>query len=193
MSDRALAGSIDVQVQGAVARVVVNHAARFNAMTRSMWRQLAQVFAELGARADLRCVVLQGQGDHFCAGGDISEYPSFRFQPRSLRQFHEEEVWGGLRAMLACDVPLLAQIESALAGRMPFEAVFVDDQARNVSDVGEQKRSDTIRDRAKPVKIDDARVSAGAIDLYVDSQALDPTVFHLKKRVLKSQAATWRS
>ncbi|RYF42585.1 MAG: enoyl-CoA hydratase/isomerase family protein, partial [Comamonadaceae bacterium] len=30
--------------------------------------------------------------------------------------FHEVEVWGGLQAMLDCDVPLLAQIEGACMG-----------------------------------------------------------------------------
>ena len=34
----------------------------------------------------------------------------------ALRVFHEDEVWGGLGAMLACDLPLLAQIEGNCMG-----------------------------------------------------------------------------
>ena len=79
--------------QGGVARVTLSHPARFNAMTRQMWRELRRVFVDLARQDGLRCVLVSGEGAHFCAGGDISEYPDFRFQADSLRQFHEGEVW----------------------------------------------------------------------------------------------------
>ena len=67
------------------ARVMLHHAGKFNAMSRSMWRSLKQVFLELQqqttAANPLRCVVLQGADGHFCSGGDIAEYPDFRFIP----------------------------------------------------------------------------------------------------------------
>ena len=87
-----------------------------NAMTRSMWRALREAFEALQSRNDVRCVVVQGQGEAFCAGGDISEYPAFRFEPSTLAAFHEEDVWGGLLAMLQCDVPLVANIAGACMG-----------------------------------------------------------------------------
>ena len=59
---------------------------------------------------------MSGQGAHFCAGGDISEYAAFRFHEATLREFHEVEVWGALRAMLACDVPMVAQIAGNCMG-----------------------------------------------------------------------------
>jgi enoyl-CoA hydratase/carnithine racemase len=61
-------------------------------------------------------VVVRGDDGHFCAGGDIAEYADFRFQSESLRDFHENDVWGGLSAMLACDVPIVAQIEGNCMG-----------------------------------------------------------------------------
>ena len=64
----------------------------------------------------LRCIIIRGEGAQFCAGGDISEYPSFRFDETSLRHFHEEEVAPALHALLACDVPLVAQIEGNCMG-----------------------------------------------------------------------------
>ncbi len=92
-----------------VAVVELVHAAKFNAMSRTMWRQLQSVFQKIQDDPQLRCVVVRGSG-HFCAGGDISEYAAFRFQEESLRAFHEGDVWGGLQAMLDCDVPIIAQI-----------------------------------------------------------------------------------
>lgn len=64
----------------------------------------------------MRCIVLRGEGGHFCAGGDISEYPDFRFDEPGLRDFHENDVWGGLQAVLDCDVPVVAQIEGNCMG-----------------------------------------------------------------------------
>ena len=72
--------------------------------------------AHFQQRADLGCVIVKGAGGHFCAGGDIAEYPGFRFDEAALQRFHEDEVWGALSAMLACDVPLVAQIEGVCMG-----------------------------------------------------------------------------
>ena len=111
-----MAGEITLSHDGAVSCVTVSHAGRFNAMTRPMWRALRTVFEALQGRDGVRCVVVRGAAGHFCAGGDISEYPAFRFSEEALRDFHENDVWGGLSAMLACDVPLVAQIEGNCMG-----------------------------------------------------------------------------
>ena len=111
-----MAGHIHLVIDGPVARVTLDHAGKFNAMSRSMWKTLKTLFLELQTHAAIRCVVVQGAAGHFCAGGDISEYPSFRFEEAKLQQFHEQEVWGALQAMLDCDVPLLAQIEGNCMG-----------------------------------------------------------------------------
>ena len=97
------------QVDG-LARVTLSYPRRFNAMSRAMWRELRAVFERIQQSTDVRCVLVAGHGANFCAGGDISEYASFRFEEASLREFHEGEVWGALNAMLACDVPMVAQI-----------------------------------------------------------------------------------
>ncbi|MBS0468039.1 MAG: enoyl-CoA hydratase/isomerase family protein [Proteobacteria bacterium] len=99
-----------------VMRVTLCHDGRLNAMSRAMWRQLRSVFESIQRNADVRCVLIEGAGQAFCAGGDISEYPAFRFDPQQLRDFHEGDVWGGLAAMLACDVPIVARIAGACMG-----------------------------------------------------------------------------
>lgn len=109
-------GTIEFEQVGAVGWVTISHPGKFNAMSRAMWRVLRSVFEAAQASLGLRCVVVRGRDAHFCAGGDISEYATFRFEETSLRAFHEDEVWGGLQAMLACDVPLVAQIEGHCMG-----------------------------------------------------------------------------
>lgn len=103
------------QVDG-VAHVTLNYPRRFNAMSRAMWRDLRAGFEAIQQSSDVRCVLVAGQGAHFCAGGDISEYAGFRFQEDTLREFHERDVWGALCAMLACDVPIVAEIAGNCMG-----------------------------------------------------------------------------
>jgi enoyl-CoA hydratase/carnithine racemase len=107
---------ITVQRQDHISTVVLNSPDKLNAMSRAMWRELKAVFLEIQADTTIHCVVLRGAGSHFCAGGDIAEYPGFRFDEAALRGFHEDEVWGALAAMLACDVPIVAQIQGVCMG-----------------------------------------------------------------------------
>jgi enoyl-CoA hydratase/carnithine racemase len=107
---------ITVECQDHISTVVLNSPDKLNAMSRAMWRDLKAVFLAVQADRKIRCVLLRGAGAHFCAGGDIAEYPDFRFDEAALLRFHEEEVWGALAAMLACDVPIVAQIQGVCMG-----------------------------------------------------------------------------
>jgi enoyl-CoA hydratase/carnithine racemase len=111
-----MAGAIQLDIQDRIAWVSLCHPGTCNARSRAMWRSLRAVFEDLPLRSDVRAVVVSGQGGHFCAGGDIAEYTDFRFDEASLRDFHENDVWGGLGAMLACDLPIVAQIEGNCMG-----------------------------------------------------------------------------
>ena len=109
-------GTIQFEQQAGVAQVTISHSVRFNAMSRIMWRELCTIFESIQRSTDVRCVVISGQNGNFCAGGDISEYADFRFEESTLRDFHENDVWGGLQAMLNCDVPIVAQIDGNCMG-----------------------------------------------------------------------------
>jgi enoyl-CoA hydratase len=106
---------LNIEVEGHVATLVISHAARRNAMTRAMWQALPGVLAKLPANTT-RCLIIRGEGNNFCAGGDISEYPSFRFEESSLRAFHEDDVAPALEALLALDIPIVAMIAGHCMG-----------------------------------------------------------------------------
>lgn len=107
---------IRVAHSGSICTVALNSPDKLNAMSRAMWRDLRMAFESIQADAGIRCVLVRGAGSHFCAGGDIAEYPDFRFEEAALCRFHEEEVWGALSAMLDCDVPIVAQIQGVCMG-----------------------------------------------------------------------------
>ncbi|MGI9218075.1 MAG: enoyl-CoA hydratase/isomerase family protein, partial [Hydrogenophaga sp.] len=56
-----MSGHIRLHVEDAIARVTLSNPAKFNAMSRAMWRELRQVFNELQARCDVRVVVVAGE------------------------------------------------------------------------------------------------------------------------------------
>ena len=111
-----MSSAVSLKISDSLATVIFSHPGKFNAMSRLMWRELRAVFESIQQRSDLHCVLVRGENGHFCAGGDISEYAGFRFEEASLRDFHENDVWGGLQAMLDCDVPIVAQIEGNCMG-----------------------------------------------------------------------------
>lgn len=111
-----MAGDIDFASHGTLAVVTLRDSGRFNAMSLTMWGQLRAGFERLALDGALRCVLVQGADGHFCAGGNIAQYPQFRFDEARLRDFHEGLVWGALDAMLTCEVPMLAKIDGNCMG-----------------------------------------------------------------------------
>lgn len=109
-------GTVSLETSGPVARVTLSNPGKFNAMSRAMWLELRSVLIHIQQESGIRCVRVSGEGGNFCAGGDISEYAGFRFDENSLRDFHENEVWGGLQAMLDCDTPIVAQVSGNCMG-----------------------------------------------------------------------------
>jgi enoyl-CoA hydratase len=102
-----------------IARVVLSHAGKLNAISVAMWRELRRLFEALQAEpADEapRAVILCGAGGNFAAGADIEEFPAFRFDERRLSEYHEDVIAPALQALLNCDIPLIAQIEGACVG-----------------------------------------------------------------------------
>ena len=100
-----------------VALLTLANPGKLNAVSVAMWQRLREVFDGLAEREPaLRCVILRGAGGCFVSGGDIEEFPAFRFDEARLRHFHEQIVAPALAAMYRCDVPLVAQIERACVG-----------------------------------------------------------------------------
>jgi enoyl-CoA hydratase len=64
----------------------------------------------------VRVVIVCGEGGQFASGGDIEEFPQFRFDAATLARFHEEDVRPALQALQGCDLPLIAQIDGACVG-----------------------------------------------------------------------------
>ena len=106
-----------VQRDGAIATVVLSNPGKLNALTVSMWQDLARAMDAVSRDEDLRCIVLRGAGrEAFAAGADIAEFATARDNAEQGRRYHSEYVGGALRAVGECRHPTVAMIHGPCVG-----------------------------------------------------------------------------
>ena len=66
-------GSVDYVARDGRAYITLNRPDKKNAMSNAMWKQLMHGYDRAEDDDDVRVVILQGAGDDFCAGHDLSE------------------------------------------------------------------------------------------------------------------------
>ena len=94
--------------------VRLNRPAKLNALTRAMLERLAELFRDLGARRDLRAVVLTGAGPSaFSAGTDISELDGLDEGDALATARRGQET---CEAIELCPVPVIAAVNGVAAG-----------------------------------------------------------------------------
>jgi len=62
---------VDLIIEGAVAKVVLNRPERLNALTWEMRQQLREYFSELRFNDAVRAIIVTGEGRAFCTGADV--------------------------------------------------------------------------------------------------------------------------
>ena len=96
-----------------VAHVRLERPAKRNALTRAMLERLAEIFAAIDGRTDLRAVVLSGAGRDFCAGTDIEELKAL---DEAGARAVAERGQGVCDLLEMCRVPAIAAVQGAAAG-----------------------------------------------------------------------------
>ena len=102
---------IELEVHGAVAVVRLNRPSKRNAISDALILGLRDVFENLPGT--VRAAVLDGTGEHFCAGLDLSE-----IQERDAGQgVHHSRMWhNALEAIQYGPVPVIAALHGAVVG-----------------------------------------------------------------------------
>jgi enoyl-CoA hydratase/carnithine racemase len=111
-----MSGVIRVERTALVATVLLDSPGKLNALSASMWRQLAVAFRELSAADDLRAVVIRGAAGNFAAGADVAEFEQIRFNRANGQRYHLETIGHALSAVESCPVPVVAAIEGVCVG-----------------------------------------------------------------------------
>ena len=108
---------------GAVATVTLNRPDVRNAFNDEVINELTQAFAELGARDEVRCIVLAATGPAFCAGADLNWMRRMAGYSREENLADAGKLAAMLKAIYACPKPTIARIQGdAIAGGMGLVA-----------------------------------------------------------------------
>ncbi len=102
---------IRAQRDGAVLHLRLNRPAKRNAVNDALILAIDRAFT--GLPSDVRCIVLSGEGQHFCAGLDLSE-----LSERSVYEgvLHSRQWHATLEKVQFAPVPVVAVLHGAVIG-----------------------------------------------------------------------------
>lgn len=101
-----------------LATLILNRPERLNALNTEMAREVSAAIGELQGRADVRAVILRGEGRAFSAGGDIRAMREWieRQQPEGFFDEPLEAIHGMIRALWDLPQPVIAAVHGVAAG-----------------------------------------------------------------------------
>jgi len=108
-------GRVHTHTEGAVGWIVFDHPERRNAISASMWSELAEAAQRFGDDDSIRVVIMRGEGDEaFVSGADISQFAGVDGQQTSDRL----DAGGGnaFDRLSRLDKPLIAMIDGFCIG-----------------------------------------------------------------------------
>ena len=110
-----MSGEVRIERDGAIARMVFDHAARRNAITVDMWEAIPRVVAELQGDPGVRVVIMRGAGSEaFVSGADISEFE--RTRTGDAGRDYDAMTARAFAALQGLEKPLLACIHGFCIG-----------------------------------------------------------------------------
>lgn len=125
--DTAMPG-VRCEIADGRATVTIENQELRNALTSDVVTELRSAFSEIAA-AEPRCVVLQGAGETFCAGGDIQSMRALQESDADVETALEEfalPVNRAVQAVYECEAPTVAKIDGAAFGAGAALAVACD-------------------------------------------------------------------
>jgi 2-(1,2-epoxy-1,2-dihydrophenyl)acetyl-CoA isomerase len=107
-------GRIDIEIDGAVARVVINRPDKKNALTVTMREQLTEGCDRLNRDDDIRAVIVTGGGDAFCSGADVAR---MRVQDvKASRARIKAGAHALIRSLAKLEKPVIAAVRGPAVG-----------------------------------------------------------------------------
>lgn len=108
--------TLRVRVSGAVAHVILDRAAVHNALDETLAGNLTQAFQKLGVAEMVRVVVLQAEGDSFCAGADLGWLGRIAGMPAAEATRDLTIMALALDAVARCPKPVVAVVQGPALG-----------------------------------------------------------------------------
>jgi len=121
--------SIKTAIVNGVATIEIARPEKKNALTRAMYQAMADALVAANGDKSVRAVLIQGQPGIFTSGNDIEDFMGS--PPRD----EEAPVFQFMRALVACEKPVIAAVNGAAIGigttmLLHCDFVYVADDAR---------------------------------------------------------------
>ena len=105
--------SVRLEFRESVAEIALDNGP-LNLVDKALLRELGRVLADVGERADIRCVILHGgSGRAFCAGSDVKGFAGIRHDASEQKILFEDMV---LRRLARLPMPTIAAIDGPALG-----------------------------------------------------------------------------
>lgn len=111
-----MSGSIQMNVDDSVARLVIDDLQRHNAMSLGMWQQISDLMGQVEADPKVRVCVIRGAGEKaFVSGANITEFEMVRSSTDATERYNQA-VKAAQAAVSNCKVPVIAAIQGICYG-----------------------------------------------------------------------------
>jgi methylglutaconyl-CoA hydratase len=119
-----MTATLDIQRDGAVARVFLNRPDVRNAFNDAVIAELSAAFREFGADRSLRAIVIGGHGKAFCAGGDLNWMRAMADYSWEQNRADAQALADMLWTLYTCPLPLIGRVHGdCYAGGVGLAAV----------------------------------------------------------------------
>ncbi len=102
---------LQINLTAAVATVTLNRPDVRNAFNDAVILEVTAAFKDLGARDDVRCIVLAANGTAFCAGADLNWMRSMADYTREQNLADAARLAEMMRTVYECPKPTIARIQ----------------------------------------------------------------------------------
>ena len=115
--------TLDIQIEGRVAKVFLNRSEVRNAFNDGVITELAETFTRLGQDPGVRAIVLGGHGKAFCAGADLNWMKSMAGYGWEDNRADATRLAEMLWAIYSCPLPVVGRLHGdCYAGGMGLAA-----------------------------------------------------------------------
>ena len=102
---------VRIEREGGLLAITLARPERRNAITVAMYAALAEAFERAAGDETIRVIGLRGEGQDFAAGNDLADFLS-----ALPRDTEEIPVWRLLRALVECQIPIIAAVHGNCVG-----------------------------------------------------------------------------